>query len=83
MLLLGVGNLYSKVVLYFISASLLPRKCDKNEMFEDDAVGMYIYAINATFSAYLCNAVPVSRYEKHSLRNDFSARNNLENSRFR
>ncbi len=83
MLLLGVGNLYSKVVLYFISASLLPRKCDKNEMFEDDAVGMYIYAINATFSVYLCNAVPVFRYEKHSLRNDFSARNNPENSRFR
>ncbi len=52
-------------------------------MFEDDAGGMYIYAINATFSAYLCNAVPVFRYEKHSLRNDFSARNNPENSRFR
>ncbi len=83
MLLLEVGNLYSKVVLYFISASLLPRKCDKNEMFEDDAGGMYIYAINATFSAYLCNAVPVFRYEKHSLHNDFSARNNPENSRFR
>ncbi len=52
-------------------------------MFEDDAGGMYIYAINATFSAYLCNTVRVSRYEKHSLRNDFSARNNPEKSRFR
>ncbi len=43
---------------------------------------LYIYAENAAFSAYLCNAGHVFSCENRELRNDFPVRKSLEKSLF-